>query len=84
MSFDENSIPQSTVWMDGPHQPSCGVGEPRRFTRAGRPWLVCEDASEFGPALLFFGPGIARRVHHYPGDWRTLPDDALYRISCAR
>ena len=77
-------VSEASAWVDGPHHPSCGIGEPRRFTYGGRPWLACEDGSEFGPALLFFGPGVARRVRHYPCDWRTLPDDLLYALSCAR
>lgn len=67
-----------------PDVPRCASGKSHRFTVAGAPWLACEDHSVHGPALLFLGPGIMRRVRRYPPNWNTLDDDALYALSWSR
>ena len=64
-----------------PAPPPCAHGEVRLFSIRGRMWMACEDRTEFGPALIFFGPGIARRVRHYPGNWRELAAEGLYELS---
>lgn len=64
-----------------PTPPACARSDIRRFTAQGRPWLVYEDGSAFGPALIFYGPGIARRVRCYPENWIELPDEKLQALS---
>ena len=60
----------------------------RRFAVAGGAWVVCEDPDasppKFGPALVFYGPGTARRVREYPANWMELSDDELYAVSWHR
>ena len=74
---------ESTVFdvTTPPVPPMCARGEARQFSVRGRPWLVCEDGSLFGPALIFFGPGVARRVRRYPCNWRELTDEGLQELS---
>lgn len=71
----------SSNWMEPPQPPCCAVGEARRYVIEQAHWLVCEDGSPFGPALLFLGPGVARRVRAYPANWRQLCDEALHALS---
>ena len=53
----------------------------------GRVWRVSEvDARRLpgarGPScLLFDSPTMVRRVWRFPGDWGTLPDEALVALS---
>ena len=67
-----------------PRFPGCASGVGRYFRVDGANWLVCIDQSENGPALLFLGPGVMRRVRSYPTDWLELSDDALYALSWSR
>jgi hypothetical protein len=62
------------------------AGRPRRsFSIDGTEWTVCEDASSrCGPALLFFAPGVARRVTSYPANWQDLADGELQALSWRR
>ena len=63
--------------------PDCDGRRQRAFVLEGVAWTVCEDADtgppKRGPALVFFAPGIMRRVYAYPADWPTLPDDNSMR-----
>ena len=60
----------------------------RQLHVQGVVWWVYEDARAdapfYGPALLFKGDHIARRVRDYPKNWRELSDDALYALSWSR
>lgn len=80
----QTPLPPGSGWMEPPKRPRCGVGEGRRYVIGQEHWLVCEDGSEFGPALLFLGPGVARRVRSYPRHWRELCVEALHALSLSR
>ena len=60
----------------------------RQIHVEGVVWWVYEDprmeAPFHGPALLFKGDRIGRRVRKYPKNWRDLPDEALYALSWSR
>ena len=60
----------------------------RHLTVQGSVWWVYEDvrteAPFHGPALLFKGEHIARRVRRCPKNWRELSDEALYALSWSR
>lgn len=60
----------------------------RHFQIAEEIWIVFEDtgteAPTFGPCLVFYGPGVARRVRTYPAHWQELPDEQLYALSWGR
>ena len=60
----------------------------RRIIVGGTSWVVCEDpdvaAPTFGPSLVFYGPGAARRVRDYPKRWLELSDEDLYAVSWRR
>ena len=60
----------------------------RQIHVEGSVWWVYEDlrtdAPFHGPALLFKGDRIGRRVREYPKDWRDLSDEALYALSWSR
>jgi hypothetical protein len=62
--------------------PEC-AGLPRRsFRLDGTQWTVCEHPdADRGPALVFYAPGVARRVTRYPQNWRDIPIEALYAVS---
>ena len=51
----------------------------------GFEWLVREfETASVGAAsksLVFERPEVVRRVRDYPGDWASLSDDQLYRLS---
>jgi hypothetical protein len=64
-----------------PRFPACSSGIGRYFRVEGQNWLVCSDQSSNGPALLFLGPGVMRRVRQFPANWLALTDDALYALS---
>ena len=70
--------------IEPPQFPACASGIGRHFRVDGIAWLVCADGSRNGPALLFLGPGVMRRVRQYPADWLELSDDALYALSWSR
>ena len=61
------------------------VSDTRRVAIAGDVWQIHEDARtgppSYGPSLIFETELIARRVRHYPADWRVLTDDQLYGLS---
>jgi hypothetical protein len=59
----------------------CEFAQARQFAAGQYHWIVCEHHDSRGAALVFLGPGVARRVRSYPADWHTLPDDALYVLS---
>lgn len=62
--------------------PFCHEGRVRRFRIGPAPWLVCEHhQSDSGPSLVFFGPGVGRRVRNFPPNWCELSDEALYALS---
>jgi hypothetical protein len=48
-------------------------------------WCVYEDEDPYdrrrGPALIFEGPDVVRRVKRFPPDWRDLDDEALLALS---
>jgi hypothetical protein len=54
----------------------------------GIKWLIHEerDPANLGgePVLICYGPGIARRIRHFPANWRDLADDELMRICRGR
>jgi hypothetical protein len=60
----------------------------RQLHVQGSSWWVYEDerteAPFYGPALLFKGDHIARRIREYPKHWRELSDEALYALSWSR
>ena len=60
----------------------------RRLLVAGELWWVYEDPRieppYLGPALVFKGDRVARRVRVYPGNWRGLTDEQLYALSWSR
>ena len=57
----------------------------RRIIVDGEGWAVWEDSKALsGPSLVFEANKIARRVHHYPSNWRELSDDQLYALSWSR
>lgn len=62
----------------------CENARMRRFSVGPYPWLACENCDGDGTALLFFGPGVARRVRNYPEQWYDLSDEALYALSWSR
>lgn len=66
--------------------PPNAIGGPSRSYLVGTTeWIVLEDAdSPHGPSLVFFGPGVARRVTRYPKHWRELPDAELHLLSWGR
>ena len=74
----------NTAWLEPPKPPSCARGESRRYVIEQEHWLVCADGSAFGPALIFLGPGVARRVRSHPANWRELCDEALHALSISR
>ena len=51
----------------------------------GCEWLVREvetrDAGSASRSLVFERPEVVRRVRDYPGNWATLSDEQLYRVS---
>lgn len=61
------------------------VPETRCVAIAGDVWQIREDARtgppSYGPSLIFESDLIARRVRHYPADWRGLTYDQLYALS---
>ena len=62
--------------------PECAGLPTRTFRLNGTHWTVCEHAGPpRGPALVFYAPGIARRVTSYPANWRELPIEQLYDVS---
>jgi hypothetical protein len=62
--------------------PDCPGMRRRSFVMAGVSWTVCEDAQQ--GALVFYGPGLARRVRAYPTNWEALTDVELYALSWRR
>ena len=45
---------------------------------------MCEDFGDGAlrqHALVYFGPGIARRVRSFPANWLVLSDEQLYALS---
>jgi hypothetical protein len=62
--------------------PECAGLPKRSFRLDGTQWTVCEHADpDRGPALVFYAPGVARRVTRYPQNWREISVDALYAVS---
>ena len=62
--------------------PECAGLPTRTFRLNGTQWTVCEHPKPpRGPALVFYAPGIARRVTDYPENWRELPIEELYAVS---
>ena len=51
----------------------------------GFEWLVREfekvSVGAASKSLVFERPEVVRRVRDYPGDWASLSDDQLYRLS---
>ncbi|MBW8838778.1 MAG: hypothetical protein JF602_02825 [Gemmatimonadetes bacterium] len=60
----------------------------RSINVQGSVWWVYEDvrteAPFHGPALLFKGDHVARRIREYPARWRDLSDEELYALSWSR
>ena len=62
--------------------PECAGLPTRSFRLNGTQWTVCEHGdSPHGRALVFYAPGIARRVTCYPANWQELSPDELYAVS---
>lgn len=59
------------------------LGLERSFIIDGRTWQVHEtvDPVTRTNVLIFMTDGIARRVRHYPPDWRELSSDELRSLS---
>jgi hypothetical protein len=59
------------------------IGGDRHFAMRARAWTVREviDPITLTRVLIFDCDGTARRVRHYPVDWRELSDEALYTLS---
>ena len=65
--------------------PDCAGLPKRSFRFHGIEFTVCEfPPSLRGPALVFYAPGIARRVTRYPANWQHLSDEDLYAVSWER
>jgi hypothetical protein len=51
----------------------------------GFEWVVREfenvSVGAGAKSLVFERPEVVRRVRDYPGDWASLSDDQLYRLS---
>jgi hypothetical protein len=63
-----------------------GEGKIRHVSADGVRWVIREvPAPAFdrrgGMHLVFDGESVMRRVRHYPADWHTLSDEALYELS---
>ena len=58
----------------------------RTYRTSNASWVVCEDQCpiRLEPCLIFYGPGVARRVMSYPADWHTLDDAGLALLSMNR
>ncbi len=57
--------------------------------REGRVWFVREMQTppydrRGSDSLVFLTDEVMRRVRHYPTDWRSLSDEALYELSMHR
>jgi hypothetical protein len=66
--------------------PECDGKVHRTFTMGGASWLVCEFpcAVSGRPTLVFFGPGMARRIRSYPPHWHSMTESELYALSWTR
>jgi hypothetical protein len=67
--------------------PECRGRRHRTFMMGGAPWRVYEDRNSpaiDGTSLVFFGPGVARRVRAYPSNWEALDDATLCTLSLSR
>ena len=62
--------------------PDCAGMRTRSFMIDRAPWTVCEDTQ--AGALIFYGPGVARRVCGFPANWLELPEKELYALSWRR
>ena len=66
--------------------PKCEGRAQRDFRLGGLPWRVCEDRCPIRrrSCLIFYGPGLARRVFAYPPTWQSLSDKQLEALSWSR
>jgi hypothetical protein len=65
--------------------PECAGLPKRSFRLDGMQWTVCEHRpANRGPALVFYAPGIARRVTCYPTNWQEITPEELYAVSWRR
>ena len=67
-------------------QQAHGEGKIRRISADGVRWIIREvPAPAFdrrgGTHLVFDGESVMRRLRHFPADWHTLDDAALYELS---
>jgi hypothetical protein len=50
----------------------------------GIKWLIHDERDPAypggEPVLICYGPGIARRIRHFPAKWRELTDGELIQI----
>lgn len=82
----EKGLYVHTIWP----RPNLPVGTPcRHFLVGNQEWTVCEDPGARGdetrhPALVYYGPGIARRVRTFPLNWIELSEGELYALSWGR
>jgi hypothetical protein len=55
----------------------------RNFLAGAYQWTVREvvDPTTGTSVLIFARDGIARRVRHYPSNWRELSNEALLALS---
>jgi hypothetical protein len=62
------------------------IGPERSYAVGGRDWTACEvvDPVSLARVLVFLSDGVARRVRHYPSDWRVLSADELHALSWGR
>ena len=85
MSHEANSNIASISHWPRPNLPQ---GAPCRHIRVGpHEWTVCEDPGDGvlrRHALVYFGPGIVRRVRAFPSNWLVLSDEQLYSLSWGR
>lgn len=64
--------------------PDCADLPKRVFRLHGTEWTVCERTGQQGAALVFYAPGVARRVTRYPAHWQEIPVEVLYELSWQR
>ncbi|MFL5612415.1 MAG: hypothetical protein ACJ796_01990 [Gemmatimonadaceae bacterium] len=84
-AINRNHLPEQYVERPTARQvepPNCPGMRQRSFAIGATTWTACEDARH--GAVIFYGPGIARRVAIYPPNWYELSDIDLYALSWSR
>src|SRR5205085_2187017 len=78
-AVNRNHLPEQYVERPAARQgepPNCPGMRQRSFAIGATAWTACEDTQH--GALIFYGPGIARRVGTFPPNWYELSDIDLY------